>query len=151
MASWDVFHADRLELERGLSAEAIRSALARGELRDDDLVRPAGTTVPWARIADIPELIGPGARTGSGPWTDRAPVPLPRLPGPRIDSRTSRRSSPASKRSSRSPRNTLPPSCPRSSSSDVTFPVLKEPEPRPASRSGYARASGVIARMGLGR
>ena len=59
MASWDVFHADRLELERGLSTAAIREALARGELRDDDLVRPAGTTVAWARLADMPELLEP--------------------------------------------------------------------------------------------
>jgi len=57
LASWDVFHADRLELERGLDAAAIRRALARGELCDDDLVRPAGTTVTWARLADLPELI----------------------------------------------------------------------------------------------
>jgi hypothetical protein len=27
LASWDVFHADSLELERGLSSEAIRAAL----------------------------------------------------------------------------------------------------------------------------
>ena len=57
MANWDVFHGDRLELERGLSTAAIREALARGELRDDDLVRPAGTTVAWSRLAEIPELI----------------------------------------------------------------------------------------------
>jgi biopolymer transport protein ExbD len=57
LASWDVFHGDRLELERGLNAGAIRAALARGELRDDDLVRPAGTTVAWARLAEFPELL----------------------------------------------------------------------------------------------
>ena len=56
MASWDIFHADRLELERA-AAQAIRSALARGDLRDDDLVRPAGTIDSLGRIADIPELI----------------------------------------------------------------------------------------------
>ena len=58
---WDVFHADRLELERGLSADAVRAALSRGELRDDDLARPAGTAVPWARLADLPELLSPAA------------------------------------------------------------------------------------------
>jgi len=57
LASWDVFHGDRLELERGLDAAAVRDALARGELRDDDLVRPAGTSVAWARLADLPELM----------------------------------------------------------------------------------------------
>ncbi len=67
MASWDVFHADRLELERGVSTDAIRDGLARGLLRDDDLVRPAGTTLAWERIADLPELMAPVAAT--------APVP----------------------------------------------------------------------------
>ena len=57
LASWDVFHGDRLELERGLHADEIRAAVARGELHDDDLVRPAGTTVAWARLADFPELL----------------------------------------------------------------------------------------------
>ena len=56
MASWDVFHADSLELERGLSGDAIRAAISRGSLRDDDLVRPAGTTAAWARLGDLPEL-----------------------------------------------------------------------------------------------
>ncbi len=56
MAQWDVFHADRLELERGLDTAAIRHALARGELQDDDLVRPAGTTVAWSRLAEVLEL-----------------------------------------------------------------------------------------------
>lgn len=59
MASWDVFHADRLELERGLNAATIRERLTAGDLRDDDLVRPAGTTVAWARLSDIPELVEP--------------------------------------------------------------------------------------------
>ncbi len=57
--SWDVFHADSLELERGLSTAAVRAALAGGALRDDDLVRPAGTTAAWSRLADIPELAVP--------------------------------------------------------------------------------------------
>ena len=56
LAHWDVFHADRLELERGLDTAAIRHALERGDLRDDDLVRPAGTTVTWSRLAEVPEL-----------------------------------------------------------------------------------------------
>jgi biopolymer transport protein ExbD len=53
---WDVFHADRLEVERALSTDAVREALARGDLRDDDLIRPAGTTIPWARLSDMPAL-----------------------------------------------------------------------------------------------
>src|SRR4051794_25545810 len=71
---WDVFHADRLELERGLSGDAIRAALARGELRDDDLARPAGTAIPWARLADLPELLSPAA---SAPASAPSPLPLP--------------------------------------------------------------------------
>ena len=46
LATWDVFQSDRLEVERALSTEAVRAALARGDLRADDLIRPAGTTVP---------------------------------------------------------------------------------------------------------
>jgi hypothetical protein len=57
LESWDVFHGDRLELKRGLDAGAVRDAFSRGELRDDDLVRPAGTTIAWARLAEFPELI----------------------------------------------------------------------------------------------
>jgi biopolymer transport protein ExbD len=62
---WDVFRSDRLEIERGLTTEAIRSALARGELHDDDLIRPAGTTTAWARLADVPTLLEPPAETSA--------------------------------------------------------------------------------------
>jgi biopolymer transport protein ExbD len=58
-ALWDVFHSNRLELERGLSTESIRVGLKSGALDEDDLVRPAGTTNPWVRIAEIPELMAP--------------------------------------------------------------------------------------------
>ena len=74
MANWDVFHGDRLELERGLTTSAIREALARGELCDDDLVRPAGTTVAWTRLADMPQLLEPAEppppshRSRRRPW-----------------------------------------------------------------------------------
>jgi biopolymer transport protein ExbD len=57
VATWDVFHSDRLEVERSLSTAAVRAALARGELHDDDLARPAGTNTPWARLTDLPDLI----------------------------------------------------------------------------------------------
>jgi biopolymer transport protein ExbD len=56
-----------MELQRGLSSDAIRLALASGELRDDDLVRPAGTTIPWSRLAEIPELIAPSAPAAGTP------------------------------------------------------------------------------------
>jgi biopolymer transport protein ExbD len=81
---WDVFHSGRLEVLRGLSASEVRAALARGELRDDDLIRPAGTAVPWARLADMPELAeieaepppAPAA-TSAAPAPSPAPVPTP--------------------------------------------------------------------------
>jgi biopolymer transport protein ExbD len=59
LATWDVFRSDRLEMERALSTEAVRLALERGTLHDDDLIRPAGTTIPWARLADFPALVEP--------------------------------------------------------------------------------------------
>ena len=37
MSLWDVFHSDRLELARGLSADEVRAGLADGSIRDDDL------------------------------------------------------------------------------------------------------------------
>ncbi len=57
MATWDVFHSDRLEIERALSTAAVREALARGDLRDDDLIRPGGTTMGWTRIVDMAPLV----------------------------------------------------------------------------------------------
>ena len=57
MAHWDVFHADRLELERGLDTAAIRHALECADLRDDDLVRPAGTTVTWINHDETPHTV----------------------------------------------------------------------------------------------
>jgi biopolymer transport protein ExbD len=78
LAHWDVFHADRLELERGLDTAAVRHALECGDLRDDDLVRPAGTTVTWSRLAEVPELTestsAPPDLTNAAPITaDAAP------------------------------------------------------------------------------
>ncbi len=75
MPSWDVFHAESLELERGLSTDAIRAALAGGALRGDDLVRPAGTTVAWARLGDSPELSSP--RAFEAPEIVERSVPTP--------------------------------------------------------------------------
>jgi biopolymer transport protein ExbD len=75
LANWDVFHADRLELERGLEPSAIRQAFKSGQLRDDDLVRPAGTTVAWSRLADMPELTQPAP--ASAELAQRTPVSTP--------------------------------------------------------------------------
>jgi biopolymer transport protein ExbD len=77
LSIWDVFHADSLELERGLSTEAIRVARAGGVLRDDDLVRPAGTTVAWAPLVDFPELTAPAVT--AAPEIGRPAVPQPKV------------------------------------------------------------------------
>ena len=73
MTNWDVFHSDRLEVERGLTTEAIRRALAAGLLRDDDLARPAGSDIAWTAIADIAELIA--TAPSSAPPPVSAPLP----------------------------------------------------------------------------
>jgi biopolymer transport protein ExbD len=80
LSTWDVFHGDRLELERGLTAAAILEALARGDLRDDDLIRPAGTTVAWARLAEMPELRGSAQPTAD--HSASSPAPVPTKPAP---------------------------------------------------------------------
>jgi biopolymer transport protein ExbD len=75
LATWDVFRSDRLEIERGLSTEAVRTALARGELHDDDLIRPAGTSAAWARLADLPTLADADAEAEAEADTELPPGP----------------------------------------------------------------------------
>ncbi len=78
MANWDVFHSERLEVERGLPAEEIQARRARGELHDDDLVRPAGTTLPWKSLIDTPAFASmPAAPPAPAPVL---PTPLPTPP-----------------------------------------------------------------------
>ena len=83
MATWDVFHSERLELERSLGTAQVRAALARGDLHDDDLIRPAGSGVPWTRIGDMPDLLAPEAEPPApapvAPEVSR-PGPPPALP-----------------------------------------------------------------------
>jgi biopolymer transport protein ExbD len=129
VASWDVFHADRLELERGLETQTIRLALSRGDLRDDDLVRPAGSTIPWARLADIPELIEP-------PESARPAGPLPAAPGrkdagarPGDALEDFEEVQPSIEQIIPPPSQHQPTRFPDSTSSDVAFPVFEE-EPR---------------------
>jgi biopolymer transport protein ExbD len=74
LAHWDVFHSERLEVERGLTTAAVRAGLASGAIRDDDLVRPAGTTTPWARLADLPGLPD-DAPPAPAPEPPRTPEP----------------------------------------------------------------------------
>jgi biopolymer transport protein ExbD len=56
---WDVFFSESLEVRRGLTAEEIRFGRARGEIHDDDLVRPADSGRKWTPIVEVPELQGP--------------------------------------------------------------------------------------------
>ncbi len=69
MPHWDVFHSERLEAERGLTTQAVRDLIARGDLNEDDLVRPAGDS-RWGRLGESPEfapLIGLGAVADAEP------------------------------------------------------------------------------------
>ena len=77
MAYWDVFHSATLEAERSLTTDAVRQALASGQLRPDDLVRPAGQS-SWTRFSDSPEF---GAFL-AGPATAEAIIDEPEPPIP---------------------------------------------------------------------
>jgi biopolymer transport protein ExbD len=72
--SWDVFHTDRLEAQKGWTTAEVRASIARGDLREDDLARPSGSAEGWKRIAEIPVLMGPGP--------ERKPPPPVRGPKP---------------------------------------------------------------------
>ena len=141
MAHWDVFHADRLELERGLDTAAIRRALECGELRDDDLVRPAGTTVPWSRLDEVPELAQAAALSpdltnsspsSAGPKVHEQPVSSPDPGDFEVESEdfgVDLADSPATLRSPDWVEL-------RSDPDDVAFPVINDapPEPTPGVR-----------------
>jgi biopolymer transport protein ExbD len=112
LANWDVFHADSLELERGLSSDTVRTALAGGILRDDDLVRPAGTAAAWTRLGDLPELTAPGvAEPPKAAAAPTAPTPPPR------------EAAPAQRESATPPRDTPSPK-------REAAPIQREPAPR---------------------
>ncbi len=73
---WDVFHTDRLEAQRGFTADDVRAAISRGELRQDDLARPSGSSEGWKRIAEIPALMAAAARSDrKPPASDLQPPP----------------------------------------------------------------------------
>src|SRR5262245_43488264 len=67
MPNWDLFHSDRLEVERDLSPAQLRAMVSQGQAREDDLVRSAGTADAWRRLGDLPTLFvseTPGTVTG---------------------------------------------------------------------------------------
>lgn len=73
MPNWDIFHSDRLEVERNLPTAAVRAGIASGAIAEDDLARVSGSGEPWTSLADHPEL---ASAFGGGPAN------LPTLPGP---------------------------------------------------------------------
>jgi biopolymer transport protein ExbD len=77
LETWDVFHSDRLEVERSLTTAQVRELLARGDIHDDDLVRPAGTSVPWEQLGEYPTLLEPPSAAASAPPPDEPPPPPP--------------------------------------------------------------------------
>ncbi len=79
--SWDVFQSERLEVDRGVGTEVVRSRLASGALNGDDLIRPSGTT-RWSRIGQVADFASPGgaAVVEILPTPDSPPVRLD--PGP---------------------------------------------------------------------
>ena len=84
MSNWDVFHGDTLELQRGLSIRDVQIALAGGNLRDDDLARPAGTNIAWLPISQIGELTAfiPSSIDPSVSKSPTKPTPPPARPEP---------------------------------------------------------------------
>ena len=74
LANWDIFHSDRLEVEREISTEVVRAGLADGSIREDDLVRPSGVAAPWTRLGDRPLLF---AEPEKKPRESHKPAPVP--------------------------------------------------------------------------
>lgn len=109
MSSWDVFDADSLELQRGLSTLQVQAALVAGDLRDDDLARPAGTKSPWLPISQIEELRVPGRAA-----TPAEPEQTPPLPAPPSEAPVPEVSPPEWSES-------------KTEFDDVSFPVVSDP------------------------
>lgn len=74
MATWDVFHSERLELERALTSDQVRAGLARGDILDDDLIRPAGSAAAWTRIGDRHDLLADAPEIAPAPEPPPAPT-----------------------------------------------------------------------------
>jgi biopolymer transport protein ExbD len=81
MPNWDIFHSDRLEVERNLDLDAVRAAVGRGEVVADDLARTAGSGEPWVRLSENAALwatfTGRSASTGATrpkPGQDDPPI-----------------------------------------------------------------------------
>ncbi len=82
MPTWDIFHSDRLEVEREIDTEQVRAGLSTGAITHDDLVRPSGVNAPWTRIGDRPKLFAapapaPEAKAPEPQKVTPVPVPVP--------------------------------------------------------------------------
>lgn len=53
MPNWEVFHSDRLEVERDLTTADLQQRVSKGTIREDDLIRVAGSEDPWSRLGDL--------------------------------------------------------------------------------------------------
>jgi biopolymer transport protein ExbD len=85
LATWDVFHSDRLELRRSLDTAEVRAGLEKGEIVEDDLIRPSGSSAPWTRIGDMPELLAPAPEPAPAPAPEPGPAPSPEATVPDIE------------------------------------------------------------------
>jgi biopolymer transport protein ExbD len=77
MSNWDLFHADKLEVERNVSSSQLRERASQGELREDDLVRSAGTADAWRRLGDMPGMFDAPASPGAFPGSTATSKPIP--------------------------------------------------------------------------
>ncbi len=135
MASWDIFHADRLELERGQSA------------RPSARPSPAATSAMMtSSVRREPPFPGPASPTSRNCWPRRPnrlrtldrPRHSPSAEAPRPEDRLPdfEEIQPSLEQVIPLPKKHLATELPASSTSDVAFPVLKEPEPRPLRAPG---------------
>lgn len=129
MDAWDVFDSEKLEVLRAMSPDAIRAALARGELREDDLVRPAGTTHPWARLGDAPSLVAVPP-----------PVPVPPPPPPKPARKTEEAPARGDGPRAASPIRKPPPAP----------PLPSAPPQRPGARPAPERPPGTVDEQSAG-
>ena len=91
MPNWDIFHSDRLEVERNLGLDAVRAAVARGEVVADDLARTAGSGEAWVRLSENAALWAT--------FTSRSATPAPpKKKGGEVEPPTTRASDSASLR-----------------------------------------------------
>lgn len=100
METWDIFLTDQLEVRRGLATAEVHAALARGEIRDDDLIRPAGSSDPWAPIID---RLPPAALVASAAEPPPS-APVPAAPVEPVSPAAVVPSSPSSTEGSETPR-----------------------------------------------